>query len=270
MGLGEQFGNVHYSKRLAVTANQTVQMHQAGHIDSGEHFGAGLLVLSNAVPAHHAGDGFLIDGKRPAKPATLIGSRRLRQYDLIDSFQKTASLVEVWFDSFARGSQPQFPQTVTTLMQPDPMRKPSPDPLNLQHVGQKFAQFEGLAFQIVEARETGKIFVVMAAHHCRAASRRTDDVFILAEDVQKPMGQWAGLFDAAGIGHRLTTAGLRRRKIDLHAMLLEHPDRRHSDVRIELIDVTGDEQSNPHEGDLSTAVRSRMNERSHYSQRSRG
>ena len=49
-------------------------MHQAGHVGGGEHFGARLLVVGNAIVSHHAGYRFFGHGKQPAKAATCFGA----------------------------------------------------------------------------------------------------------------------------------------------------------------------------------------------------
>ena len=88
--------------------------------------------------------------------------------------------------------QSQLAQAVATLMQADAMRKPHVEPLDLQHVGQKFAQLERLALQLLEAGLAVQQFVVMVPHHRHATSRRGDDVFVVAENLAETAEPAAG------------------------------------------------------------------------------
>src|SRR5689334_15264654 len=82
------------------------------------------------------------------------------------------------------------------------------------------------------------------SHHGRAASRRADDVFVVLEDRQELFRQRLGVFRTASVCHRLPAAGLGGRIIDFTSESLEQFERCESHLRIKLIDITGNEQSN--------------------------
>jgi DNA-binding transcriptional LysR family regulator len=66
------------------------------------------------------------------------------------------------------------------------------------------------------------------------------------EDLDKHLGQRRRRRGDPGVGHRLTTAALCLREFHLAPEPLQQFRRRHPDIRIKLIDVTGNEQSNSH------------------------
>ena len=73
------------------------------------------------------------------------------------------------------------------------------------------------------------------AHHRHATARRTDDVRVVLEDLEELQRQRPRVLLAARVGHRLAATRLRRGKVDLDAVLLQHLDRGQADVR----DTTG-------------------------------
>ena len=92
----------------------------------------------------------------------------------------------------------------------------------------------GMAFQPLR---------VMVAHHGDTASRGRDYVIVVAKYFEKSFGKRPGLFRTAGVGHGLAAAGLLCRELDVDAELPEHAECGKADLRVELIDVARDEES---------------------------
>jgi hypothetical protein len=69
---GQDFRDVHDANRFLLSANDPIQMHKAGHIDRREDFCPGALVVTQAIVAHHARDGFFRHGEHSAKTTTLV------------------------------------------------------------------------------------------------------------------------------------------------------------------------------------------------------
>ena len=87
----QQFGDVQHAHRLLLPADQAVEVHQAGHVAGGEHLGAGLLVVGDAVQSHHTRDGFLVDGERAAEAAAFVGPLELGELDAFEPVEQTAA-----------------------------------------------------------------------------------------------------------------------------------------------------------------------------------
>ncbi len=86
----------------------------------------------------------------------------------------------------------------------------------------------------------------MVRDHGCAAAAGTDDIVVGGVGREERFRQRAGVFPAAGIGHRLPAAGLRIGVLDGGSRTFEQLHRRHSDVRVELVNVAGDEQADLH------------------------
>jgi hypothetical protein len=89
----------------------------------------------------------------------------------------------------------------------------------------------------------------MVSHHRGATTRRADDVVIGGKRAQKTLGEWSGLVGAARVGHRLSATGLAARILYFSGVrlteLLKQRQCRQTDMRIELINVTGNEERYP-------------------------
>lgn len=81
-------------------AGQTFEVHEAGHVDGGDDFGAGLLMVGEAVESHHAGDGFLGDGEGSAEAAALVGAGEVDEVDAVQVFEELTGFVELGADPF--------------------------------------------------------------------------------------------------------------------------------------------------------------------------
>jgi hypothetical protein len=86
--------------------------------------------------------------------------------------------------------------------------------------------------------------IVMVAHHGDAAAGRTNNVVVLAEDIEKTFGQGARSRVATGVSHGLPAASLLLRELDVEAEAAQNAQRRDSDLGIKLVDVTGYEKTN--------------------------
>lgn len=67
-----------------LSPEQTLQMHQAGHIGSGQDFRTGPLMVEQAVFPHHGRNGRFRDGKRPSEATALV---RTLQFTEANSFE---------------------------------------------------------------------------------------------------------------------------------------------------------------------------------------
>src|SRR5439155_1607918 len=99
---------------LAVASHQALQVHEAGHVRSGDHLRAGALVIGDPIAAHRAGDRLLGDGKGPAEPAALVGARQLGEPQAVEAFEQRAHLGEALDQPFAAAAEPQLPEGQTT------------------------------------------------------------------------------------------------------------------------------------------------------------
>lgn len=126
------------------------------------------------------------------------------------------------------------------------MRVTADERADLEDIDEVFGEFESFgADPFVVGSEGGvmEVFVVMLPDHGGAASGGGDDVIVFPEDADEAFGEGFGGVGAAGVGHRLPAAGLCLGVIDLNAKAFEKLDRGQSDVRIELVDETGDEET---------------------------
>ena len=126
------------------------------------------------------------------------------------------------------------------------VRKAAFDFVDLQNVDEEFGQLERLLLECLEAFAAVQVLFVMMSHHRRAASRRADDVFVLGEEIEKLLRQWASLFGQARVGHWLAATGLLGRHDDVATETLQQIDRGQADIRVELVDIARDEKCNLH------------------------
>lgn len=235
---------MHHFQRFFLPRDQSVQMHQARHVPGGDDFRAGVFVVVNAVESHHARDRLLGDGERAAEAATFVGPFQVDQLDAVQSLQQLPGFAEARRHQFTGRSQPQFPQTVATLMQTDFVRKAAFNPFDLEDINQKLAQFVGVCCHPFKVGMIVNEIVIMLANHRGATAGRTDHVIVWFEDVEKLPGDRHGGVGATGVGHRLSAAGLSRGEIDRTAVTLQKLQRRKPDVGINLIDVARNKQTN--------------------------
>ena len=133
-------------------------------------------------------------------------------------------------------------------MQPDLMWKLALDLADFQHFGQELTEFQCAfanscrTFIVMIAQ-----MIVMIANHRNATARWSDDIIITVEHIDKLLRQRLCFFHATAVGHRLAAACLVSREDDFNAEMFQHRNRCHADMRIELIDVTRNEQGNFHE-----------------------
>ena len=135
---------------------------------------------------------------------------------------------------------------MAALVQADFVREAAVYLVDLQNVDEELGQLERILLQLFKTVATVQVFFVMMSHHRRAASGRTDDVFVLGEVVEKLLGQRASLLGQARVGHWLTATGLLGRHDDVAAETLQKVDRGQTDFWVELIDVAGDEKCDLH------------------------
>ena len=191
-------------------------------------------------------NGLFVDGEGPAESAALVGSIQFAELNSANRGQQLPHLVECRCHQLAGRAQPQLAMPVATVVQPDAVREIPFHPLDVEHVREELAQLERLVLEFLKTVQALQVLVVMVPHHRDATARRADHVFVVLEDPQELDGQRAGVFRAARVGHRLPAASLLEGKLHLDALLLQHFDRRHSDVGVQLIDVTGDEKPDLH------------------------
>jgi hypothetical protein len=89
----------------------------------------------------------------------------------------------------------------------------------------------------------------MVPDHGDATAGWGDDVIVGAEELQKAFGEWACLFGAAGVGHRLAAASLACGEFNVVAGFFQKLNGGHADARVELVDIARDEKTDRgHEG----------------------
>ena len=81
--------------------------------------------------------------------------------------------------------------------------------------------------------------------------RRADDVVVIAEDFEEFACQRCGVIGAAGVGHRLAATSSWHGEVHRAAEPLQQFQRGPGDLRVQLVNVTGDEQANVHGCQLS-------------------
>ena len=236
---------MHKWQRPPIPPSQPLQVHQARHVGRRQHFRPRLQMIGDPVLPHQARNRFFADGERPAKSAALIGPLWLGKRQPLDQFQQLPGLVERGPHRLGGTPQPQFPQSMAALVQPHPVRKLGGQPGHFQHIDQVLAQLVDPRPQRFERRVVMEVLVIVRPHHRHATSRGAHHRVVGREDLDKPAGQWLGIGGAARVRHRLPAARLGLGEIDLHPQLLQQLDRGEPDLGIELIDVTGNEQTNP-------------------------
>ena len=127
-------------------------------------------------------------------------------------------------------------------MQPDAIREATLDFFDLQHGGQELAEFEGAVRDVLVRGVLVDEVVVVLADHRRATAGRADDVLVVPKGVEEQLRDRAGIVHAAGVRHRLAAAGLARGEVDRAAEPLQQFECGDPNLRIKLVDVTGDEQ----------------------------
>jgi hypothetical protein len=238
---------VHDGERQLFPQDQALQVHQAGHVVGGDDFGAGRLVVVQAVEAHHDRDRLFVDGESAAKAAAFVGAGERDEFDSSERAEELPGLAKAGSDDFARTAQPEFAKSVAALMETDAVGKAPFDSLDLQYIDEKLGEFQDAGPQrgklALEAMAV-EIFGVVLPDHRRATSRGADDVFVGSKDLDEPLGERSRVGDTARIGHRLSAAGLLVGELDLTIEPFEQLECGEADLGIELIDVAGNEQAN--------------------------
>src|SRR5262249_49403901 len=83
---------------------------------------------------------------------------------------------------------------------------------------------------------------IKSPHHRGARARRTNDGFGFFEDPKKSLGTGTRLSPIAGVERRLSTTGLRFRKVDFAADPSQHSDGVHRNLRQQLVNKARYEQ----------------------------
>ena len=89
---------------------------------------------------------------------------------------------------------------------------------------------------------TAEQLMKLLADHRTARPGRRDDVLVVLEDLDEPLGQWARFSVEAVVEKRLAAAGLRLRKLDAAAEVLEQLGDRDADVGVKLVRQTGNKK----------------------------
>ena len=235
---------MHDSNLVAIPPDQAIQMHQAGHVHGGQDLRPGLQMIGDPITTHEAGDRLFTDRKRPAKTTAFIRPLQIDQRQAFHRFQQAANLIGAFTYPLAALSQTQFSQTVAGLMQTDLIRKTDPLRTDLQHIDEILAQFIRLAAKLFVLRAVAEILVIVLPHHRDTTAGRADDRIVLLKDSQKSLSERSGIGRTSGVRHRLAAAGLFLGERDRFAIPFQQFDRGHSDLRKELVDITGNKQSN--------------------------
>jgi hypothetical protein len=77
---------MHHWQFLRLPLYESVEVHQTGHINRGDHLCICLPMVGNAILTHHAGHRFLINGEGTSKTATFISALQLHQFDSTQLF----------------------------------------------------------------------------------------------------------------------------------------------------------------------------------------
>lgn len=240
---------MHDAQRRAVTANQAVQMHQTGHIPGGDHLGAGVQVVEDAVATHQTGDRFFRHGERASETAAFVRTLQFDQLQPLNQRKKLPGVTEARLISLRGAPQPQFAQSMTAVMQSNAKReRNSLQPVEPNNFHKKLSQLKRFRPQLLKPWAAGEKVLIMLRDHRHAAARRADDRIKSREDAEKPVGKRSGLLPATGVGHWLPAAGLVFRKFDAAPAAFEQLQRREGNLRRELIDVTGNKQADFHGG----------------------
>ena len=96
----EDFGEVHDSDGFLFSPDQTVHVHEAGHVVGCEDFGSRGFVIGDPVLSHHDGNGFLADCERSAEAAAFVGASQFADLDAFQILQQEAGFVKGQADEF--------------------------------------------------------------------------------------------------------------------------------------------------------------------------
>ena len=107
----------------------------------------------------------------------------------------------------------------------------------LENLDQKLAQFEGSIANVVVFDQRW----VVVSHHGDAGSRRANNVVVVVEDLAEPLSHVSSLVEMTGVEVRLPAASLSGGIIDIEAEVLEQAQRGNAGLRIESVDVAGNE-----------------------------
>jgi hypothetical protein len=208
---------MHDALRLIGAADEAVEVHEARHIESGNHLRAGLGVVLDTVASHEAGNGFLSHGEGAAEAAALIGPGQLDDFYATQLGEKLAHLIKRGDHLFGGAREAQFAQPVTAHLESDFEGELTIDVDDFGDVGKVLAKLESVVAKMFEARLAVKPVIVVVAHHGDAASGGANDVVVLAEDLKEPFGQGAGGSVATGVSHGLAAASLLLWELDVEA-----------------------------------------------------
>ena len=74
-------------------------------------------------------------------------------------------------------------------------------------------------------------------------------MIVVAENFEKAFGERPRIVKATGVGHWLAAARLRVGKIDFYSEAFQNFDCCHTDLWVELVNVTGNEEADAHSDD---------------------
>ena len=221
-------------------AGQTTgHVQEAAEISSQQSVRAGGGDIGHFI-ADHAGRNFRIfNAERAAEAAAHIGVRQLLQLQTPDARQQPARLF----------LHTELAQAGTGIMIGDTAVKLRRHRLHAQLIGEKRHQLERFGGERLGARTPGGIVreecgIMMFDHAGAGAGRRHHGVEIF-ESFNHLAGDGCGIAAVARIMRRLAATGLRTRRFDHAAGILEQLDRGEADAGAKQINQAGDEQANP-------------------------
>ena len=95
LAAGQDLGNVHHVHVRASPTHQPRQVHQAGHVRRGQHFGACPCMVREAIQPHLARNRFFIDRERAPKTTAFVRPLQLRDLDPSSRSSKCRILLNV-------------------------------------------------------------------------------------------------------------------------------------------------------------------------------
>ncbi len=202
---------MHGSDRQAGAIDDALQLHQATGVD-GDHGGsAGFLDGIDFGARHRAGQLGELDGERTAETAALFRRGHLREGQPANISQQFSG---ARFDA-------QLAQGMATVVIGDDAIEARADILDAGHFQQETRKLPNARLQRMRLGEEFGIVLEqireMMRDHGRAGSRRHNDVFGIAKDVEKMPGDLARFLGITGVERRLAAAGLRGGEMNLVA-----------------------------------------------------
>src|SRR5829696_2115847 len=193
-------------------------VHQARVVSCRTDLGLGVEDASELVREHSGGGVRVLDGERPAEPATLLGLGELHEVDAPHVPQELQ-----W-----RIPDLQHPQRVACRMISNPVRIIGADVGDAESLDQELGELEDPGAEILdplgETRVPGQFggHGIQFAHHAHAGARGCDDGLVTAEDLDETPHQRYRLALVARVEVHLPAARLCEGKVHLHPETLEN------------------------------------------------